>query len=104
MGLLLVIAVVVGILILIEVFKHHFTKSLLKYFIILGILVLTLLIASAYIDFGTLIGQGSTFSQTGHVIVDGVSSDVKDIDITHSETLSTISEKTKDFFQNLLDN
>lgn len=103
MGLLLIVIVIIAILILLELFKHHFTKGILKYFIILGILLFILLIASAYIDFGDYVGEGSTFSNTGHAIAEGVTDDIEDIDIQESETLSTIGEKTKEFFQKILE-
>ncbi|HIH14902.1 MAG: hypothetical protein QT08_C0014G0007 [archaeon GW2011_AR17] len=103
MGLLAIVLVFIGILIVLELFKHHFTKGLMKYLIVGIVLLFLLLIASAYIDFAALLGEGSTFASTGEVIAEGVRDDVKDIDIDKSETVQTISEKTKEFFQKLLE-
>lgn len=103
MGLLIVILVVVGILILLELFKHHFTKGIIKYLVISIILIFVLLIASAYIDFGDYVGEGSTFSNTGHAIADGVTDDLDDVDIKDSETIQTIGEKIKEFFSQFLE-
>ncbi len=103
MGLLTIIIAVIVILVLIELFKHHFTKGLVKYLAISIIFIFILLIASAYIDFGDYVGEGSTFSNTGHAIADGVADDVEDVDIRDSETLNRMGEKTKEFFSNLLE-
>lgn len=103
MGLLILILVIIGILILLELFKHHLTKGIMKYLIIFIILIFILLITSAYIDFGDYVGEGSTFANTGHAIADGVTDDLENIDIEESETLNTIGEKTKDFFKKLLE-
>lgn len=103
MGLFLIIVVVLAILILAELFKHHFTKGLVKYLIIFVILIFILLVASAYIDFGDYIGEGSTFANTGHAIADGVTDDVEKIDIKESQTLETFKEKTKEFFQKIVE-
>lgn len=103
MGLLTVILVIIGILILMELFKHHFTKGIIKYFIVFLILAFLLLIASAYIDFGDYVGEGSTFANTGHAIAEGVTDDLEQVDIEESETVQTLGEKTKEFFQKLLE-
>ena len=104
MGVLLVIGIVLGILILLELLKHHFTKGLMKYMIICLILILVLLILSSYIDFGALVGKESTFAKTGAVIAEGVEKDVEDIDFDESKTLAAFSEKTKEFLQKAFDN
>ena len=103
MGLLAIVIAVIVILVLMELFKHHFTKGLVKYLAIFIVLVFVLLIASAYVDFGDYVGEGSTFSNTGHAIADGVTDDLEDVDIKESETLNTLGEKTKDFFSDLLE-
>ena len=103
MALLELIIVIIAILILFELFKHHFTKGLLKYLVIFVILIFILLIASAYIDFGSLLGQGSTFSNTGQAISNGVGSDLKDVDIGGSDTLHAIGEKITDFFKQIVE-
>ena len=102
MAILAIILIIVVILIVMELIKHHFTKGIMKYLIVAIVLLFLLLIASAYMDFGALIGKESTFSQTGKVIADGVSDDLKDIDIKGSETLKIIGEKTEELFRNLL--
>ncbi|MDP3727847.1 MAG: hypothetical protein Q8R18_00165 [bacterium] len=104
MGLLVIILIVIGILIVLELFKHHFTKGLMKYLVVGIVLIFLLLVASAYIDFGELLGEGSTFASTGQVIAEGVSDDLEDVNIEESETLQTLSEKTKEFFQKILEN
>jgi len=104
MGLLALVIAVVAILVILELFKHHFTKSLMKYMIFIIVFIFILLIVSAYVDFGSLIGKDSTFSHTGAVIAEGVSDDADTFDFTESETLTTISEKTKEFFRNIIDN
>lgn len=103
MGLLIVILVIIGILILLELFKHHITKGIIKYLIIFIILIFVFLISSAYIDFGDFIGEGSTFSNTGHAIAEGISDDFEDVNIKESETLNTLGEKTKEFFKEILE-
>ena len=103
MGLLIIIIALIVILIVLELFKHQFTKSLMKYLIIIIILIFILLVASAYVDFGDFLGEGTTFSNTGAAIAEGVSDDVEEIDITESETLQTISEKTKEFLKKIIE-
>ncbi len=103
MALLELIIVIIAILILFELFKHHFTKGLVKYLVIFLILIFILLIASAYIDFGSLLGQGSTFSNTGQAISNGVGNDLKDVDFGGSDTLHAMGEKITDFFKQLLE-
>ena len=103
MALLELIVVVIALLIIFELFKHHFTKGILKYFIIFVVVLFILLIASAYIDFGSILGEGSTFSNTGQAIAGGVSNDLEGVDIQGSDTLHTIGEKISDYFKQLLD-
>ena len=103
MGLLAIIVIVIVIMIILELFKHHFTKGLMKYLIIILILLFILLIASAYIDFGDFLGEGSTFANTGAAIAEGVAEDVEQINIDESETADTISKTIKKFFQKILE-
>lgn len=103
MALLELILVIIAILIIFELFKHHFSKGLVKYFLIFIVVIFILLIASAYIDFGSLLGQGSTFSNTGQAIAGGVSNDLHGVDIQNSDTLHALGEKISDFFKQLLE-
>ena len=69
--------------------------------IVLIIIIITILIISAYIDLGNFIGKESTFSKTGAVIVEGMSEDT-DL-IKESKTLNKISDKTSELFNNIID-
>lgn len=103
MKLLVIIGVIVGMIVLVELFKHHFTKGLMKYMVLFFILLLVLLVASAYIDFGQFIGRGSTFAETGSAIAEGVEKDLEGLDLKESETIDKVSKKAEEFFENLFD-
>ncbi len=103
MGLVAIIIGLIVVLTVLELFKHHFTKSLFKYMIMAIVLIFVLLIASAYVDLGSFFSQDNTFAKTGAVIADDVTEDLEDLDLSESKTLETIEEKTKDFFHKLID-
>lgn len=103
MGILLIIIIAIGILVVLELFKHHFTKSLFKNLILVLLAIFALLIISAYVDLGSFFSKENTFSQTGQVIAENVGEDLKEIDLKESETLNTIEQKTKDFLKKILD-
>ncbi|MBS3162892.1 hypothetical protein J4467_03120 [Candidatus Woesearchaeota archaeon] len=102
MNFLIIIAVILALFLIVELLKHQFTKNIFKYFIVLIIIIVTLLVISAYIDLGDLIGKDSTFSKTGAVIVDGISDDTSSI--KESETVNVISDKVGELFNNIIDN
>lgn len=97
------ILIFAGVLVVLELFKHHFTKGLLKYGVIAVVLLFLFLIVSSYFDLGAFFAKDNTFSKTGAVISEDVSDDIKDIDIAKSKTVQTLGEKTKEFIRNLLD-
>lgn len=101
MELLVIIAVIVGVIVLVELLKHHFTKGLMKYMVLFFVLLLVLLVASAYIDFGGLIGRGSTFAETGSAVAEGIERDLEGVDLKESETVDRVSKKTEEFFEDL---
>mgnify|MGYP006447613875 CR=1 FL=1 len=103
MGLVAIILILVGLIIVLELVKHHFTKSFIKY-IIIGIVFLgIILIASAYVDLGSIIGKDSTFSNTGLVISEGVTEDLKKINFKDSEILDSVEETSKNLAQKAID-
>jgi len=103
MSVLLIIGILIGILIVLEMFKHHFTKNLFKYLMIFVIVLFTILILSAYIDLGSFFSKDNTFSQTGEVIAEGVSEDVEKIDFNQFKIFDILEEKTKEILNKLLD-
>ena len=102
MNFLLILVVILAIVLVIELLKHQFTKNIFKYFIVAIIVIITLLIISAYIDLGEFIGKDSTFSKTGAVIVEGLSDNSDSI--KESNTLDKISDKSSELFNNIIDN
>lgn len=103
MGLLEIILIFVGILVILELFKHHFTKGLLKYGVAALILLFVFLLVSAYFDLGTFFSKDNTFAKTGAVIADDVSEDLEHINIDKSKTVETLGDKIKEMIRNLLD-
>ena len=65
--ILIIIAIIAG-LILFELIKHHFRKSIVKYLILIIFLVLIIMVSSAYYDFSTLFEENSSFVKTGNVV------------------------------------
>tara|TARA_Y100000310_G_scaffold345568_1_gene466725 strand:+ start:4418 stop:4732 length:315 start_codon:yes stop_codon:yes gene_type:complete len=104
MGLLAIFIGLAVILIVLELFKHHFTKNLFKWLVYSVIFIFILLMLSAYIDLGSFFAQDNTFAKTGQVIADDVQDDIKDIDIDEIDTLDTIEERIKNWIRNTLDN
>lgn len=99
--LLILLIIIVGILI-IELIKHKFSRSIFKFSIAIAIVIIILLILSVYIDVGEYIGKGSTFSNTGAVIIDGVIETTENVDKTNIFT--SISDKSKELFNQIIDN
>ena len=98
-----VILIFAGVLVILELFKHHFTKGLLKYGIVALALLFVFLLASSYFDLGAFFNKENTFSKTGAVIAEDVDEDIENVDLRGSKTLKTLSEKTKDFIRHILD-
>ena len=103
MGLFALFVALIAVIILLELFKHHFTKSLFKYMIYFVVFLFILLIVSAYFDLGSFFDRDNTFSKTGSVIAEDVSEDIEEFDISKSKVLETLGEKTRDILKKLLD-
>tara|TARA_Y100000310_G_C20437643_1_gene694491 strand:+ start:383 stop:694 length:312 start_codon:yes stop_codon:yes gene_type:complete len=103
MGLLGIIIALAVALVVLELFKHHFTKSLFKYLMVSLVIIFLLLIVSSFLDLGSFFDQDNTFAKTGAVIAEDVSEDIDGFDPRESETLQTIGDKVKEFLQNLID-
>ena len=103
MGLLAIVIALGIILIVLELFKHHFTKNLFKYLIYGVVLIFILLILSSYLDLGSFFSQDNTFAKTGQVIAKDVENDIEDISWDEIDTFDTIEEKLKDWIGKLIE-
>jgi hypothetical protein len=88
---------------LMEWSKHNLQKNLMKYVIVAIFFVIGLLILSAYIDLGSIFGQGSTFSNTGNVIVDNIEDNTDKFNPLDWGIWDTINEKGKEILRKVID-
>jgi hypothetical protein len=102
-GLLIFAIIMVISLVLMEMLKHHFTKSFMKYIVLGVIFIIALLFISATVDLGAFFDKDNTFAKTGSVILDDVRDDVQKINIGDLEVLGTVDEKTREGLHDILD-
>ena len=98
MNILILIVIILGIILLLELFKHQLTKNMFKFFIAAIVIMIFLLILSAYFDLGTIVGKDSTFAKTGAVITEGL------VDGAESVEDSGIVDKSNELLNNIIDN
>jgi hypothetical protein len=99
MNYIAIILIIVIAVLIIELLKHKFSKNFFKYTIIALVILIILLVTSAYVDFGSFVGKESTFAKTGAAIVDTVSGKPG-----NDNTFTSISDKSKEMFNRIIDN
>jgi len=99
MNFIAIILAIIIIILIIELIKHKFSKSFFKYTMIAIAVLIILLVISAYFDFGSIVGQDSTFAKTGAAIVNTVSGNPD-----NANGFESVSEKSKDIFNRIIDN
>ena len=95
--ILLIIALIAGFL-LFESFRHHAKRGFMKYIIIGIIIILLLMVVSAYIDLSKIFEEDSSFVKTGNVIKNNIEKTTELAKETNSSILDNFKESTTKVF------
>ena len=104
MQLLIIILIVVAILITMEVFKHHLQKSLMKYAITACLVILILLILSAYVDVAQFFAKDNPIATTGAAVTENIDNGLKNFHPERSSTFQDIQQWFRETIHKVVDN